>query len=193
MALRLSYTRATVIAAGIGKGFAALFAVAGLFLNPILLLIALFVWLGARQEGLLARLRASMSGANVTNAMYTHFETLAASESVGSAAARMIRSPQQDYPVLDGERLIGVLGQREAVELLARGRRDVRLAQVVAGNVSAARPTDDLETVGLRVLAGRNAAVAVVDGIQVIGMVTRESLGEFLALREAHARTPTAA
>lgn len=43
LAMKLNYTRATRIAARIGQGMAVLFGFAGLFGNPMLLLIALFV------------------------------------------------------------------------------------------------------------------------------------------------------
>ena len=49
LAMRTDYVRATELAARIGKGFALLFGIVGLFVtgNPFLVLIALFVWLGA--------------------------------------------------------------------------------------------------------------------------------------------------
>ena len=51
LALRLPFVRATRIAARIGQGMAVLFGLLGLFGNPMLLLVAVFVWLGAAQEG----------------------------------------------------------------------------------------------------------------------------------------------
>ena len=59
LAQRTDYVRATDIAAGIGKAMAFLFGIAGLFWNPMLLLIALFVWSGAGQEAAFVRHRAS--------------------------------------------------------------------------------------------------------------------------------------
>src|SRR5215510_1298382 len=46
LALRLEYTQATQIAAYIGQGFAFLFGFIGLFSNPFLVFVALFVWIG---------------------------------------------------------------------------------------------------------------------------------------------------
>ncbi|MBI5534408.1 MAG: site-2 protease family protein [Deltaproteobacteria bacterium] len=50
MAMRFDRVRATWIAARVGQGFAVLFGIAGLFLNPMLTLIAVFVWVAAQQE-----------------------------------------------------------------------------------------------------------------------------------------------
>ena len=58
LAKRMGSLRATEIAATVGKGMALLFFVGGLLLNPMLILIAFFVWVGAKQELMIARSRA---------------------------------------------------------------------------------------------------------------------------------------
>src|SRR5690606_16761441 len=64
LATRLEYTRATDVAAGLGRGISILFALAGLAGlgggggNPFLVFIAIFVWFGAGQEAGMARMRA---------------------------------------------------------------------------------------------------------------------------------------
>jgi Zn-dependent protease len=50
LALRMDRARATEVAARTGQALALVFALAGLVWNPMLLLIALFVWMGASQE-----------------------------------------------------------------------------------------------------------------------------------------------
>jgi Zn-dependent protease len=62
LARRTSYVRATDVAATIGRGMALLFGVAGLVWNPMLILIALFVWTGAGQEAAMVRNRAASHG-----------------------------------------------------------------------------------------------------------------------------------
>ncbi len=48
LSARLGFVRATEIAASIGQGFAFLLGFVGLFYNPILIFIAIFVYLAAR-------------------------------------------------------------------------------------------------------------------------------------------------
>jgi len=62
MARRMSYVHATDLAATIGRGMAVVFGIAGVFLNPMLILIAIFVWTGAGQEARMVRQRAAFAG-----------------------------------------------------------------------------------------------------------------------------------
>ena len=62
LAQRTSYVQATDLAATIGRGMAVLFGIAGLLWNPMLILIALFVWIGAGQEARMVRSRAAFGG-----------------------------------------------------------------------------------------------------------------------------------
>src|SRR5262249_17015606 len=57
LATRMSYARATQVAANVGQGFAFVFGFIGLLWNPFLLFIALFVYIGASQEAALAQWR----------------------------------------------------------------------------------------------------------------------------------------
>ena len=76
LATRKEYGRATQIAASIGQGIAVLFGFIGLFYNPFLLFIALFVWIGAAQEASMAQIKSAVGGITVQQAMISDFKTL---------------------------------------------------------------------------------------------------------------------
>jgi Zn-dependent protease len=59
LAQRIGHFEATEVAAKIGRGVAVVFGIIGLLWNPMLILIALFVWFGAGQEAAMARRRAA--------------------------------------------------------------------------------------------------------------------------------------
>lgn len=122
LALRMDYVRATDIAARVGQGAALLFGLIGLFANPFLVFIALFVWIGAQQEADHAHVEADLAGTRVDEAMVTEFATLRPDESVASAARLIIHGFQDDLPVVDGMRLLGLLGREDVLRaLLADG------------------------------------------------------------------------
>ena len=61
LAVRMDYTRATQLAATIGQGMAFVFGLLGLFFNPFLVFIALFVWIGAGQEAAMTQMKAALA------------------------------------------------------------------------------------------------------------------------------------
>ena len=99
----LGQTRATRIAARIGQGVAVLMAVLAVIppVNPVGLLIAFFVFVGAGQEAAYERSRSAMQGLTARNAMITRYETIAPQESLGRAAELLLSGHQQDLPVVD--------------------------------------------------------------------------------------------
>jgi Zn-dependent protease len=63
LATRMPYTRAIQRSALIGQGMAIVFAFFGLQGNPMLIFIALFVWIGAGQEATVAHMKSALAGA----------------------------------------------------------------------------------------------------------------------------------
>ena len=59
LAIKMDYVQATQRAANIGQGVALLLGFFGLFFNPLLVFVALFVWLGAGQEASLVQMKSA--------------------------------------------------------------------------------------------------------------------------------------
>ena len=117
----MGYTRATRVAATIGQGLAFVFALLGLMGNPLLILIAVFIFLAASGEAGYVQARDYTRGYLASHAMITSFQTLSPSSSVDDAAALLLRTTQQEFPVVDaGGALQGVL-TREAMIAALQG------------------------------------------------------------------------
>ena len=126
LAMWLGFGPATKVAARIGQGLAVVFAFLGLMGNPLLILIAVFIFLAAAGEAGYVQVRELTRGRPVTDAMITSFEALGVMSTVDDAAALLQRTTQQEFPVLDGaSRLRGVVTRQAIIDALqGRGRRD---------------------------------------------------------------------
>ncbi len=113
LARSLEYTRATQIAASVGQSIAMVFAFVGFFTNPFLIFIALFVWIGAAQEASMVTMKAALGGVPVRRAMMTDFRTLQVGDTLQQAIDLILATPQQDFPVLDGGQVLGILTSRD--------------------------------------------------------------------------------
>lgn len=72
LAMRMPPERATQTAARVGQGVAMLFGLVGLFVSPLLILIAVFVWLGAQAEHSVSKVRVALAGLSVRHGHHAH-------------------------------------------------------------------------------------------------------------------------
>jgi Zn-dependent protease/CBS domain-containing protein len=189
LAMRMDYAVATARAASVGKLFAAAFAVLGFFTNPFLMLIALFVWVGASQEAAAAELKGVLDGIPVSHAMLTDFRVLSPSDPLAQAVELLLAGSQQDFPVLDGPRVLGVLSRQALISALARrADHQLRVADAMDTNVPHADPHEPLEVALPRLQASPVRTLPVVARGQLVGLLTMENVGEFVSVHAALAR-----
>ena len=186
LALRMEYARATRIAASIGQGLAVVFGVIGLFSNPFLMLIAVFIWFGAAQEAAAADAKASIGDLPVREAMLTNFRTLSAHNTLGDAARLLIEGSQQDFPVLDGERVVGVLTHARLFEVLRERGEWTPVAEVMECDFRILRPDEPLDGALFQAVPGSTVMPVARHG-RLVGLLTAENIGELLMIRSARA------
>ncbi|HXG79487.1 MAG TPA: site-2 protease family protein [Methyloceanibacter sp.] len=187
LAMGMGNARATELAAAIGQAFAVIFAVVGIFYNPMLLIIAAFIFLAASGEAAQAQLRAVAQGALVSDAMITKFQALDTNATVDAAAEALIRTTQTEFPIVDGAgRLRGVLTREAMVKALKERGPDTPVLEVMQSDVPTVPARAKLET-ALRSLMkhGRPmVGVTEADG-RLVGLLTVENLGEMMMLHSA--------
>lgn len=192
LALRLPYMRATQIAAWLGQAMALLFGFAGLFTpNPFLLFIALFVWIGAAQEASMVQMKVALGGIPVGHAMLTEVHTLSRHDSLGHAIDVLLAQSQQDFPVVDGTAVIGVLTRAALLGGLAKQGRDARVSEVMRQDFVVVDPSEMLETALQRLQESPCHALPVVRAGRLVGLLTMDNVGEFVAVQAALARQHT--
>jgi Zn-dependent protease/predicted transcriptional regulator len=191
LAMNMEYTRATQIAAAIGQGLALVLGFVGLFSNPFLLFIALFVWIGASQEASMTQMKSALAGIPVNRAMLTEFHSLQAADPLSRAVDLILKGSQRDFPVIEDNRVIGVL-TREALFAGLQQRGDQSpVSAAVCGEVEVVDSFEMLDSVFARLQAEQCHTLPVIHGGQVVGLLTMDNVGEFLAVQAAISSTPT--
>jgi Zn-dependent protease len=147
LATRMPYTRATEIAAGVGQGMALLFGLAELFGNPFLVFIAFFVWLGAAGEASLAQMRAAFQGLPVHRAMVRDFHILAPDDPLDRAVQLTLAGSQEDFPVVETLRGVGILRQGDLITGLQQAGRDAPTERFMCRDFEPVESSELLEAV----------------------------------------------
>jgi Zn-dependent protease/CBS domain-containing protein len=188
LATRMEYTRATQRAALIGQGMAILFGFIGLQGNPVLIFIALFVWIGAGQEASMVQMKSALAGIPLRRAMLTDFRTLTPTSTLGDAVDVLLSGSQQDFPVVRDGRVEGMLTRSDLVKALTRSGRAAHVADNMR-HCPTAEASEMLETV-LGRLQGRDChTIPVLDRGALIGLVTMDNVGEFIMIQAAERAT----
>jgi len=173
---------ATRIAARTGQVFAIGFGLLAFVGSPLLLLIAGFVFFAAEAELRAAMFENRLNGVRVFDLMRTRFETVDESESLASVAERMIRSGQSGYPVMRGDRMVGLLERQAVREAAKRGELRRQAGDVALTDFALVSPADELaETLQLVQKTGQNA-LPVFDGGRLVGMVQPGSVDDWTEL-----------
>jgi len=185
LAMRFEYTRATQLAASLGQGIAFLLGFIGLFTNPLLLFTALFVWVGAAQEASMVQMKSSLSGIPVSRAMLTDFRTVTPRDSLAHVVNLILAGSQQDFPVVEDGRPVGVVTRHDLIAALQRGGPQAPVSEIMRTDIQLADSYEMLETISTRLQECGCRIMPVLRNDQVVGLVTMENIGEFLMIQSA--------
>ena len=187
LASRMGYVRATEIAASIGQVVAFALGFLGLLYNPILIFIAIFVYLAASSEAHMVALRAVSRGVPVSHAMMTQFATLMPDAHVEEAVQTLLATSQGEFPVVDAAgQPVGLLGRGDIIKAIKTLGPDARVAEVMNTDLPTIGHRRSLEDAFKLLQEKQAVAVGITDAAgALIGLVTSETIAEMVMLQNA--------
>ncbi|MFP4166160.1 MAG: site-2 protease family protein [Opitutales bacterium] len=181
----LPYSKATLIAARCGQGMAFVFGFLGLMFNPLLLFIALFVYLGAQQEASIAQIRDVGRGVPVSEAMVTELHHLSRTTTLDEAVEVLLRTSQHEFPVTDEEGVLyGVVTRNDIIGALRKNDPSVYVSEFMQKDLPTVDSNDRFED-AFREMQRRSLPVVPVQDRQgrFAGLLTPENVGELVLVR----------
>lgn len=179
LAMGLGYPRATAIASSIGQIAAVILGIVGVLSgNFVLVLIAIFIFTGAGQEGNEARARTVLDTLRVRDAYNRHAISLTVGDRMSKVVGHILTSYQPDFAVTQGDRLLGIVNRENVLHALNTESNDLYVTQIMQREFVRVNADQSLDEV--RAIMGEKGArtVAVYDNDQFLGLVSLEDIAE---------------
>ncbi len=187
LAIKLSHTQATKFAAIIGQGLAFVLGFAGLFGNPMLIFIAVFIYIAAGAEAEAVMLRDLTRDLLVADAMVTGISPIFLDDRIGAATDALIGSPHEDFPVVDDTGMFrGFVTRGDIITALNSQGPDAPVSSIIRPMAPRVSPWDRLAK-AMKLIEGRPHPVAIVidDEGAIAGILTRQSIIQVAAIHAA--------
>ena len=188
LASRMNYAKATRYAATAGQALAVALGILGLFFNWMLLLIALFVFIGAEQEAQAVQTRSLVAGVPVREAMIRYFHSLPANAPLSAAVDELLAGEQKDFPVVEDGQLLGMLTREQLMKSLTAGKAEATVGEVMLRDCGAVEDGDMLDHAMHRMRELQCRSLPIVRSGALIGLLTLENIGEWLMLHSTRGR-----
>jgi len=171
------------VAAGVGQVLALTAMVAGMLLHNYWLIIAgFFIMVGAQVEDQGVFFQSVVDTVKMREVMLTDFATLSPSDTLADALVRCVHSLQEDFPVVRGPELVGIVSRQRILDAL-RNDGNGYVQAVMSRGFQVARPEDTLGTTIRRLTAGRGLAlIPITDSGRVVGIVSVQNLMSSMSL-----------
>jgi Zn-dependent protease/CBS domain-containing protein len=173
------HAQATKIAAEVGKVFAFLLGIFGLFTNLFLIALAFFIYIGASSEAQQTVMKAAFEGVTVTDVMTRRedLHTVDTDTSVAELLDRMFVDRHTGYPVLRDGRLVGVVTLDDARSVKEVERDAYRVEDVMSADLRTVSPDADAMAALQQMQENKVGRLPVVDDTgEIVGLISRSDL-----------------
>jgi CBS domain-containing protein len=117
--------------------------------------------------------------------MITDFQVLPTHSTLADAVELILSGSQHDFPVVDGEQLVGILTRSDLFRALQRLSKETLVVDVMERALRTADAHEMLEEAFARLQVCDCHTLPVMRDNRLVGMMTMENVGEFLRVQAA--------
>ncbi|HON81445.1 MAG TPA: CBS domain-containing protein [Methanoregulaceae archaeon] len=185
LARRMPLNKATKIAADVGKVFAVVFGLVGIFfLSPILILIAFFIYIGASQESTAVKYSFLLKDVTVGDIMAREVLTVQPDMTVRSVIDLMYATKHLGFPVLNRGIVVGMVTLADVHKIPSLDREAMQVRDIMTPGAITLPPSAPVID-ALRIMSGSNIGrIPIMDGEILLGIVSRTDIMKVIELKE---------
>jgi Zn-dependent protease/CBS domain-containing protein len=185
LARGMPLNRATRIAADVGKVFAVLFGLFGIiFLSPILILIAFFIYIGASQESTAMRYTFLLKDVTVGEIMARNVLAVPPDMPVRNVIDLMYTTKHLGFPVEERGQIIGMVALADVHKITPLDREALQVRDIMTRGVISLPPSAPVID-ALRIMSSSNIGrIPIMEGNTLVGIVTRTDIMKVIELKD---------
>lgn len=183
LSMKFDRITATQMAARLGQGMAFLFFLIGLLYNPILILIAIFVYFGAQGENIMVQQLALLKDHKVKDAMMTDITTVHPDDTLNDVVDIILTGTERDFVVVENGKVRGILYQSDLMQAYKRKNTSAKVSDIMDGEFYPVRINDKLTDVYRKVRSNNKSFFPVLEGDELVGAIDMNNINEFMTFR----------
>ncbi len=184
LAERMNFIKATELAASIGKQLAIIMAIVGIFFNPFLILIAIFVYMGADQESRTVLISKLLEGVKVKDIMTKDVKTVLPTDTVDEVLKTMFKYKHMGYPVYQGEKLQGIVTFHDLSSIPA-DKKNTTVEQFMTREVLVSNPEEEVTSILEKLNINNIGRLPVIDDNELVGIISKTDIMKALEIRRS--------
>lgn len=181
LAMKLDRVKATKIASSIGLTIAVMFLLIGLLYNPILIFIALFVFIGAYTENLMVKQLSLLKGHKVKDVMLTSITKFNSENSIQDVIDVLLAGSENNFVVVDNDKIVGLLYHKDIIE--KSKERALKIKEIMKTSFKTIDINADINEVYRLIYSDNKPFLPVVDKNKLIGAIDLANINEFFLLQ----------
>jgi Zn-dependent protease len=183
LAIYMNKLKATYIAKELGQILAVLFVVWGVFTNPFLVIIGIFVYIGARGEYQMMQYHTALSGYTVNEVIVEDYSILHPDDRISKAVEIMLHHRDQEFVVKDNDEIKGILTNRNIIDGLANFGQDAPVQMVMIRDFETVNPDTQLVKAFQTLQQNQYSILPVVEANKIKGIVDMAHINEFILVK----------
>ena len=188
LALKMSRDDATYVAMNIGKVFAFFIALWGIYANPFLIFIAIFIYIGAQREYEMVKYSSVLSGYTVKDVLMHEYTPLHPDDPIKRAVDILLDGPEQRFIVTEEGQVKGILTRNDIIQGLMEYDQEAEVRRIMNTQVTAFSAGTSLEKAYEQMRNQQITMAPVLEDEQLTGLIDLDNINEFLMVRRAMRR-----
>ncbi len=181
LAMNMDRVTATNIASGIGQFLAIIFVFIGIFYNPFLIIIGLFIYFGAYGENKMVQQLSLLKDHKVSEAMLTNISTLKPENTIEDVIKLLLSGTEKNFVVLQDSKIVGILHHKDIIK--NSQNKNLAVKEIMTRSFKSVDLYADLKDILKLISTEKNHFFAVTDKDKLVGAIDLTNLSEFMLIQ----------